>query len=510
MTRSRTLPSTMMDPRATAVAYGRGVASANESLNSSGFAVFNLDGGCARPSLPAARADAPLCLRQANDQTSDEGVHWAPARCVLVSDGFSGDPGPDPAAGRLLDRGWPTRAPPAAAPRAAPAAGPARSGSSDGSESAGSLSPVSSAGDVLLGELPGPTDPAPAWQPSLRSPAASPRGGGGGGGGDGGGGVQGSADYADSSGRPDGGGRARSGEAGGGGDPASSRPERGGGEGLGGGFGAGRVPQVVSRGGCLNGSSYPSPHLDGGGRGAGAAAQPARARNILCNTRVSRPAPASKRCHKGWRWAGRMLGRACTCASAVHHTRGERSHEPGACQGVVPQKEATLTTRSSSSRRARGAHGITLHLGRARHSLEVRAGVTVERAAPPWLAFEGRWGSTVDAPAQQEWFRRAENPVSRTWLQTVRRPARRDPIAPVLLYLPASPEMLQAGRTSPVPLMHIIEAAHVSGEAGNLPKRLVSTCHLADGLCCSAWNAAKPRRGVPGVQCTHADAELCA
>jgi len=370
MTRSRTLPSTMMDPRATAVAYGRGVASANESLNSSGFAVFNLDGGCARPSLPAARADAPLCLRQANDQTSDEGVHWAPARCVLVSDGFSGDPGPDPAAGRLLDRGWPTRAPPAAAPRAAPAAGPARSGSSDGSESAGSLSPVSSAGDVLLGELPGPTDPAPAWQPSLRSPAASPRGGGGGGGGDGGGGVQGSADYADSSGRPDGGGRARSGEAGGGGDPASSRPERGGGKGPGGGFGAGRVPQVVSRGGCLNGSSYPSPHLDGGGRGAGAAAQPARARNILCNTRVvglhllpnavTRAGDGLAAC-----WVGPVP------AQVRYTTRVAKGPTNQALARDLCRK------RRRSARRARAAVGArvaraasTLRLGRARHSLE--------------------------------------------------------------------------------------------------------------------------------------------
>ena len=58
-----------------------------------------------------------------------------------------------------------------------------------------------------------------------------------------------------------------------------------------------------------------------------------------------------------------------------------------------------------------------------RASPMVRAGgtlVRVGRAAPGWLAYAGRWGSTVEAPAQQEWFRRAENPVSRTWLQTVR------------------------------------------------------------------------------------------
>lgn len=37
----------------------------------------------------------------------------------------------------------------------------------------------------------------------------------------------------------------------------------------------------------------------------------------------------------------------------------------------------------------------------------------------PWLAYEGRWGSSVLAPATQDWFFRAENPVSRTWLQQV-------------------------------------------------------------------------------------------
>ena len=37
----------------------------------------------------------------------------------------------------------------------------------------------------------------------------------------------------------------------------------------------------------------------------------------------------------------------------------------------------------------------------------------------PWLGFRGRWGSSVDAPAVQDWFFRAENPVSRTWLDQV-------------------------------------------------------------------------------------------
>ena len=42
--------------------------------------------------------------------------------------------------------------------------------------------------------------------------------------------------------------------------------------------------------------------------------------------------------------------------------------------------------------------------------------VHLERGPAPWLSYEGKWGSTVEAPALQEWFARAENPVSRSWL----------------------------------------------------------------------------------------------
>lgn len=43
----------------------------------------------------------------------------------------------------------------------------------------------------------------------------------------------------------------------------------------------------------------------------------------------------------------------------------------------------------------------------------------VERQNAPWLKYEGKWGSTVEAPQRQEWYARAENPVSRTWLQQI-------------------------------------------------------------------------------------------
>ena len=47
----------------------------------------------------------------------------------------------------------------------------------------------------------------------------------------------------------------------------------------------------------------------------------------------------------------------------------------------------------------------------------------VERQDAPWLRFEGKWGSTVEAPQRQEWYVRAENPVSRTWIQQVSFPS---------------------------------------------------------------------------------------
>lgn len=44
----------------------------------------------------------------------------------------------------------------------------------------------------------------------------------------------------------------------------------------------------------------------------------------------------------------------------------------------------------------------------------------VLRENAAWLQFTGKWGSTVEAPQKQEWYIRAENPVSRTWLQQVK------------------------------------------------------------------------------------------
>ena len=44
----------------------------------------------------------------------------------------------------------------------------------------------------------------------------------------------------------------------------------------------------------------------------------------------------------------------------------------------------------------------------------------LQHGPAPWLAYKGKWGSTVEAPALQEWFAKAENPVSRSWLAQAR------------------------------------------------------------------------------------------
>ncbi|KAK9865699.1 hypothetical protein WJX84_005878 [Apatococcus fuscideae] len=55
----------------------------------------------------------------------------------------------------------------------------------------------------------------------------------------------------------------------------------------------------------------------------------------------------------------------------------------------------------------------------ARGLKEPSPSVKVVRDSAAWLGYEGKWGSSVVAPQLQEWYERAENPVSRTWLQQV-------------------------------------------------------------------------------------------
>lgn len=188
---------------------------------------------------------------QANDQTSDQGVRWAPSRCVLVSDAFSGHPGPEPAAGRILGEplGGSTNS-----TRGGMLSG-TLSPDLDDAGSPGSLSPVSSAASGRGAQLLGDDDPVPDRNPSIDLGSAWR------------GASQSSAGKASGNG----------GEAGGDGDPGrcGSAGASGlaaaagfGGAGDGSGFGAGRLPQVESRGSSLNGSSYRSPHLDGDGGAA--------------------------------------------------------------------------------------------------------------------------------------------------------------------------------------------------------------------------------------------------
>lgn len=212
--------------------------------------------------LAGAQCKHQHVARQANDQTSDQGVRWAPSCCVLVSDAFSGHPGPEPSAGRIL--GEPLGGS-SESTRGGMLSG-TLSPELDDAGSPGSLSPMSSAASVrgaqLLGDddpVPGQTpsiDPGSAWRGALQSSMGKASGSGDGVGGDGDPGRRGSAGASGLA--------AAAGFAGGG-----NR------FGNGSGFGAGRLPQVESRGSSLNGSTYRSPHLGGDG-GAARGASTAR------------------------------------------------------------------------------------------------------------------------------------------------------------------------------------------------------------------------------------------
>lgn len=98
-----------------------------------------------------------------------------------------------------------------------------------------------------------------------------------------------------------------------------------------------------------------------------------------------------------------------------------RSHGKICEHGLqVPSRGASL---NGSSLPAQGRHAsddVTPHAhGNGAQSASRGYRPTAELQASPWLAFKGRWGSSVEAPAMQEWFYRAENPVTRTWLQQV-------------------------------------------------------------------------------------------
>ena len=60
------------------------------------------------------------------------------------------------------------------------------------------------------------------------------------------------------------------------------------------------------------------------------------------------------------------------------------------------------------------------HNFHAGHVTQQDVQVQLQHGLTPWLAYKGKWGSTVEAPALQEWFAKAENPVSRSWLAQAR------------------------------------------------------------------------------------------
>lgn len=84
--------------------------------------------------------------------------------------------------------------------------------------------------------------------------------------------------------------------------------------------------------------------------------------------------------------------------------------DPKQCVLVTPDLVPQVTSRGN---KLNGSSYPSGHIARDKPEVQLK------REATPWLAYEGKWGSTVEAPALQEWFARAENPVSRAWLAQV-------------------------------------------------------------------------------------------
>jgi hypothetical protein len=134
----------------------------------------------------------------------------------------------------------------------------------------------------------------------------------------------------------------------------------------------GRLPSVESRGEELNGTAYPSL---GGGSGSN--------------------------------------GGSSGSASGSSSSGG--SSAAGDSAGVSGGSDSSGSSNSGSA--AANSAGALSPVGSA---LAEERGVTLRHdPEPDWLKYGGKWGSTVQAPALQEWFVGSENPVSRTWLQTV-------------------------------------------------------------------------------------------
>ncbi|KAL0034634.1 hypothetical protein WJX77_000317 [Trebouxia sp. C0004] len=84
--------------------------------------------------------------------------------------------------------------------------------------------------------------------------------------------------------------------------------------------------------------------------------------------------------------------------------------DPKKCVLVTQDAVPQVTSRGSE---LNGSSYPSGHLGQDRPEVQL------QQHPAAWLAYEGKWGSTVEAPALQEWFARAEHPVSRSWLAQV-------------------------------------------------------------------------------------------
>ena len=85
----------------------------------------------------------------------------------------------------------------------------------------------------------------------------------------------------------------------------------------------------------------------------------------------------------------------------------------GSSRGVVETDAAHSSARGTAGKPVNGSYNTG-------HITQQGVPVQLQHGPTPWLAYKGKWGSTVEAPALQEWFAKAENPVSRSWLAQAR------------------------------------------------------------------------------------------
>ena len=189
------------------------------------------------------------------------------------------------------------------------------------------------------------------------------------------------------------------------------------------------VPRVVSRGSELNGSSYASGQWRYFGSATACCMRNVDVvysnspRRTIVEHRMLQVMPVSGCTAVSCKLytspllhvctLGNLNAMSCTMGDAVAH------YDSVPCLVCTNVCIVGVTGHQCSLQQGCKDSQTQSHGGTAAHTQIEEVGVQLKQDGAPWLAFEGRWGSTVEAPALQEWFAKAENPISRSWLAQV-------------------------------------------------------------------------------------------